>query len=187
MTPRKILEKPDSLPSNAFASQPFQCSSLTNLKVIPEGVLPPVSTSPRQLLRFSKMPPAWPRGSLPTFTSFTPAAHRGYDHDGYVIKKNVSDNRDLKEQYREILAGRFLEVRQLAATFFNGNIESFPIESEDPTEALLNHLDTTDCSLVVIGRSGKGLKGLISDFLGGTAEEIIRHAGCPVLIVPVTN
>jgi nucleotide-binding universal stress UspA family protein len=102
-------------------------------------------------------------------------------------QKNVSANRDLKEQYREILAGRFLEVRQLAATFFNGNIESFPIESEDPTEALLNHLDTTDCSLVVIGRSGKGLKGLISDFLGGTAEEIIRHAGCPVLIVPVTN
>jgi universal stress protein E len=102
-------------------------------------------------------------------------------------QKNVSDDREQKEQYREILAGRLLEVRQLAAAFFNGNIESFPIESENPTESLLNHLDATDCSLVVIGRSGKGLKGLLSDFLGGTAEEIIRHAGCPVLIVPVTN
>ena len=39
----------------------------------------------------------------------------------------------------------------------------------------------SQCDLIVIGNHGRtGLKGL---FIGGTAERVVRHAPCPVLVI----
>lgn len=102
-------------------------------------------------------------------------------------KRTVSDTQEQKEQYREIIEGRLLEARQQASSHFHGSIESFALESEEPISALLDHIESSDCSLIVIGRSGRGFKGLLSDILGGTAEEMIRHAACPILVIPSKN
>ncbi len=102
-------------------------------------------------------------------------------------QKIFPEDHGQQEQYREILEGQLLNVRNMASSFYHGEIESIRLESEDPAESLLNHFQTTGCTLVVIGRSGKGVKGLVSDLLGGTAAEVIRHAECPILIVPVKN
>ena len=97
----------------------------------------------------------------------------------------VFDNREQKEQYREIMDGQLAGILQTAAPLFSGNAGTVRLEHEDPSTALLEHFDSSECDLVVIGRSGRGIKGILTDLMGGTAETIIRHTKCPVLVVPI--
>lgn len=102
-------------------------------------------------------------------------------------RKEVFEDKGLKEQFHEVLDGQLEVVRQKAAELISSPIKVCMLESEDPTHTLLEHLDATDYDLVVIGRVGKGFKGLVTDFMGGTAETLIRHLGSPLLIVPLTE
>jgi|GEM_PF-2270503 len=99
----------------------------------------------------------------------------------------VFENKEQKEQYREIMDGQLAGILQTAAPLFSGNAGTVRLEHEDPTTALLEHFESSGCDLVVIGRSGKGIKGILTDLIGGTAETIIRHAQCPILVVPITK
>ncbi|MDA7882008.1 universal stress protein, partial [Akkermansiaceae bacterium] len=95
---------------------------------------------------------------------------------------NVFEDQGQKEQFREILQGQLAGIRQSASSLVAAEITTTPIEDENPVHALIQHLSDSPCGLVVIGRVGKGLKGIVSDFLGGTAETIIRHVHHPILI-----
>ena len=97
----------------------------------------------------------------------------------------VFENIEQKEQYREIMDGQLSGILKAASPLFHGNATTIRLEHEDPTTALLEHFDSSQCDLVVIGRSGRGIKGILTDLMGGTAESIIRHAKCPILVVPI--
>ena len=96
-------------------------------------------------------------------------------------------NQDQEQQFREILDGQLDGITKSAAPMFSAPVEPVRLEHEDTTTALLEYFETTPSDLIVIGRCGKGIKGLLTDLMGGTAEALIRHANCPVLIVPVTK
>ena len=49
------------------------------------------------------------------------------------------------------------------------------------TEALLRYAEAADIDLIVMGTHG--LRGLAHTFLGSVAEEVVRGASCPVLVV----
>lgn len=99
----------------------------------------------------------------------------------------VFENKEQKQQFREILDGQLNAIQQSAGDEFPGEVTAERIEHEDPIGALLDHLSKSDSKLVIIGRNGKGFKGLITDIMGGTAETIIRHAKCPVLVIPTSK
>jgi len=98
----------------------------------------------------------------------------------------VFENKEQKIQYRDIMDGQLAGISKTADPLFPGKVGTVRLEHEDPTTALLEHFDSSECELVVIGRSGKGIKGILTDLMGGTAETIIRNAQCPVLVVPIT-
>jgi len=50
-----------------------------------------------------------------------------------------------------------------------------------PAPAILNYGSDNDIDLVVMGTHGR--RGLGHLFLGSVAEEVVRHAGCPVLTI----
>ena len=97
---------------------------------------------------------------------------------------NVFEDEGQKEQYREILQGQLAGIKQ---SLSGDDIKTTSIEDENPINALIEHLTQAPCGLIVIGRVGKGFKGLVSDFIGGTAETIIRHSPHPILIIPILD
>lgn len=99
----------------------------------------------------------------------------------------VFENKEQMTQFREILEGQLNGIKEKADASFEGEVRAKHIESEDPTGALLDHFKSVDTKLIIIGRAGKGFKGLLTDIMGGTAETIIRHAHCPVLVIPVNK
>jgi nucleotide-binding universal stress UspA family protein len=102
-------------------------------------------------------------------------------------RKEVFEDKGLKEQFREVLDGQLEVIEEKATKLTSSPIKICKFESEDPTHTLLDRLDSNDYNLVIIGRAGKGFKGLVTDFMGGTAETLIRHLGSPLLIVPITE
>lgn len=116
--------------------------------------------------------PPWLQATLP----FLRRKPDGDDHSGE------------KRRFRELIDGRLAMARDQAAARLDAPvIESIRLEHRDPDRALLDHLASNDYRLIVLGRSGKGLKGLVTDVLGGTAEGLIRHARCPVFVVPLSS
>jgi universal stress protein A len=55
------------------------------------------------------------------------------------------------------------------------------IEIGTPAEAILARAEDPDVNLVIMGSHGK--KGLSRLLMGSVAEEVVRKAHCPVLIV----
>jgi nucleotide-binding universal stress UspA family protein len=56
------------------------------------------------------------------------------------------------------------------------------VESGEPREKLLAHVDLHHCSMIVMGTHGR--QALSRWMLGSVAEFVLRHANCPVMIVP---
>jgi len=85
-----------------------------------------------------------------------------------------------KAQFRE----RLTEEMQAAVRGLPVEAITHIIEDEHPADALVKFLNENGSDLAVVGRSGKTGK-LIKDFLlGTTAERLIHHSPCSVLIVP---
>jgi len=62
-----------------------------------------------------------------------------------------------------------------------GTVATFLVWEGDPGEAIVNAAEAEDVDLIVVGSHGRGpverfLLGSVSDF-------VVRHAGCPVLVV----
>ena len=99
----------------------------------------------------------------------------------------VFEDEDQKAQFREILEGQITAIATRASKTSNAEILTKTIEAEHPVNALIEHLSPAGRGLVVIGRTGKGLKGIVADFLGGTTEVLIRHARHPILVIPILD
>lgn len=99
----------------------------------------------------------------------------------------VRVDEEKKRQFQEILDGQLHATAKSVSDLFETKPTCISLESEDPDDALLTHLDESRTDLAVLGRSGKGAKGLKTDLLGGTAETLIRHATCSVLVVPIVR
>ena len=56
-----------------------------------------------------------------------------------------------------------------------------PISKESPSEAIVNTARTRKCDVIVLGTHGR--TGLMRLLMGSTAEKVIGHAPCNVLIV----
>lgn len=102
-------------------------------------------------------------------------------------RTEVRDEGNLKEEYREVLHERIATICQQASALLPNPPTPILLENDDPTKALVQHLEESQYRLIVIGRAGKGWKSLVSDFLGGTAEAVIRHAQTHILIVPISK
>lgn len=103
------------------------------------------------------------------------------------LRDSSSDDSGQKESFREIIDGRLTTIAEQARALSFPAITSTRLEDKAPEDALINHLRNNPFSLIVLGRSGQGFKGLLSDVLGSTANDIIRNARCPVLIVPLDS
>jgi nucleotide-binding universal stress UspA family protein len=56
------------------------------------------------------------------------------------------------------------------------------VRDGSPGREILAAADEWSADLVVLGTHGRG--GLTRLLLGSTADSVVRHAGCPVLVVP---
>ncbi|MFB6189323.1 MAG: universal stress protein, partial [Halapricum sp.] len=52
-----------------------------------------------------------------------------------------------------------------------------------PTETILDTVEDDDVDLVVMGTHGR--TGLSHYLVGSVAEKVVRHASCPVQVVPL--
>ncbi|HLJ97553.1 MAG TPA: universal stress protein [Gemmataceae bacterium] len=57
----------------------------------------------------------------------------------------------------------------------------YMLSEDDPVTAILRTADERDCDLIVIGSHGR--QGLHRLFEGSVAEQVVRRASCPVLVV----
>lgn len=57
----------------------------------------------------------------------------------------------------------------------------YVLSEEDPVTAILRTAADFDCDLIVLGTHGVG--GWTRWLVGGIAEEVVRRAACPVLVV----
>ena len=79
-----------------------------------------------------------------------------------------TEQRDLLERSRVLLEDRDAK-------------SSFVAMDGDPAEALLRVARSEDAALIVVGQTGSGY--VTRALLGSTAENVLRHAPCDVLVV----
>jgi nucleotide-binding universal stress UspA family protein len=56
------------------------------------------------------------------------------------------------------------------------------VESGEPVQRIVDHAKERGCNWIALGTHGRGGPGRW--LLGSVAEQVLRHAPCPVLIVP---
>src|SRR5438093_11093555 len=83
--------------------------------------------------------------------------------------------------YRERL---WQDLRQIPIPEPQPRVEYLLLE-EDPVKAILRTATERDCDLIVIGTHGR--RGLRRLFAGSIAEEVVRGASCPVLVVKAAD
>ena len=105
----------------------------------------------------------------------------------FRILADLNGQEEQKAQYREILQGQLESVCQKFRDLLPSPPTATVLEDEYLERALLNHLSDSKTGLAILGRTGEGAKGMKNDFLGGTAEALLRFAHCSVLTVPVLD
>lgn len=85
---------------------------------------------------------------------------------------------DFPERRRSNAESRLESWRQTHAP---GRRASCEILEGRPFEEIVRFSAERGVDLIVLGRSGKA--GLIEQLLGSTAERVVRHAACPVLVI----
>jgi nucleotide-binding universal stress UspA family protein len=77
------------------------------------------------------------------------------------------------------------ELRDALKAWSVPNASDIPVVAEygDPAVQIRNFVEKNDMDVVVTGTHGRS--GLLNVLLGSVAEEIVRSAGCDILIVPV--
>jgi nucleotide-binding universal stress UspA family protein len=75
---------------------------------------------------------------------------------------------------------RLAAARRPAATF-----DKLIVKNNDPRDAILEATGETGADLIVMGSHGR--RGVSRWVLGSVAEDVLRRAPCPVLVVPGTK
>lgn len=85
------------------------------------------------------------------------------------------ENIEALKQRAEQSLGRLKEM-------LNGNAWEQFLPKGHPVEEILNVAESWEADLIVMGTHGH--TGLVHLIMGSTAEEVIKHARCPVMVVP---
>jgi nucleotide-binding universal stress UspA family protein len=72
-------------------------------------------------------------------------------------------------------------LEKLAATRQGASFGKATVEVGDPRDTIVAAVKKTDADLIVMGTHGR--RGLSRVVMGSVAEDVIRHAPCPVLTV----
>lgn len=118
------------------------------------------------------------------------AAELAYDHGGSLIILHVVETLGLENvpygqiaspdqpaAYRRRL---FEELHQIRPDETHVHVE-YVLSEEDPVTAILRTAADFGCDLIVLG--SHGVTGWKRILLGSIAEEVVRRAACPVLVV----
>ncbi len=91
---------------------------------------------------------------------------------------------ELFEEFRKTqLANARQELQQLVST--SGSVlPEFVVQDEMPADAILSLARGREMSLIVMGTHGR--RGFDHLMLGSVTERVLRHATCPVLVIPRT-
>lgn len=80
---------------------------------------------------------------------------------------------------RDYVEETLTQLRALIPQSFTGNWD-VEVASGDPADAIVRVAQGHEVDLIVMGTHGR--TGLAHVFLGSVAEQVVRHASCPVLI-----
>ncbi len=93
---------------------------------------------------------------------------------------DIGEVKDEKEQQNHYFAQIQREARE-AAKLRGMDFHRADILTGHVAQSILNHARAIACDLIVIGHSGRS--GVWANFLGSTADKVMRHAHCSVLVV----
>jgi len=98
------------------------------------------------------------------------------EHVVYFDETLAFPEHHVLEQMKEKLA-------QLAREQINAEVPVFPhVEKGKPWAEIIRLAEQHEADLIVLGTHGR--TGLQHWLLGSTAERVVQHASCPVLVVP---
>ncbi|SIS04739.1 universal stress protein [Williamsia sterculiae] len=89
--------------------------------------------------------------------------------------------------YEGDTADRLAHHRATVSTLLDADRHdwSYQVVHGPPAPALMRIAETLDAALLVVGRPEHGLTALLDHTMSGAvSRELLRHATCPVLIVP---
>ena len=92
----------------------------------------------------------------------------------------VAAGREAGDGYRERAAWRL--AQEAEALRVGGRRPGIEVREGYPADAIVAAARDLDADLVVV--ASRGRSGLVHLLLGSTAERVVQHAGCPVLVVP---
>lgn len=91
----------------------------------------------------------------------------------------------LDEEQLRAVAQRELDEAIARAAPPSGVTVTPSLAEASPVEALLAAAEETGADLIVVGSRGRGgFRGLL---LGSTSQQVVAHATCPVVVVPVAH
>lgn len=97
----------------------------------------------------------------------------------------AKEQHDLLNRVREQSAQTMADfIKQMAADAAGVELEWFIVSGHPPAK-ILELADEHKANLIVLGRHNRGAPARW--FLGSVAEHVLRHAHCPVLVIPTEN
>jgi nucleotide-binding universal stress UspA family protein len=111
---------------------------------------------------------AWTDRRLVVVTARPTTAQSPLSPEPILDAPSPIEQRDLLQRSRTLLERRGVDA-------------SFVAMDDDPAEALLRVARSEHATLIVVGQTGAGY--VTRALLGSTAENVLRHAPCDVLVV----
>ncbi len=83
----------------------------------------------------------------------------------------------------QTLRSEHRDLHEIVATLRESGLDAHPLLVEGVTaQTILEQAERRDVDLIVLGSHGHG--ALYKALLGGTSDSVLRHAICPVVVVP---
>ena len=112
---------------------------------------------------------------------------KAYEGAIYLVHTETgNDGVNDKDDNDQVHVAESHQLNELANTIRAENIETHAILMEGVTaDAILNEVKNVNADLVVMGSHGHG--AIVGALLGSVSQEVVKHAGIPVLLVPVDD
>jgi nucleotide-binding universal stress UspA family protein len=114
---------------------------------------------------------------------------------GRALIETYVSSEDLEAVYQEGQQRVLEKMRSRLETFcaeelgdeedMSAHVSKLLVKEGLPGEVIVDQAREIDADLIVVG-THRGVGGLTRMLLGSTARYVTQHAGCPVLVVPIT-